>query len=159
MDVIPQAKPGPASVAAVRRETPQVRQERTGWRDLSLSQRHRMWGVGCPAVDVDLLLVEMNRGQAVALVEYKHELATPQYPTHPTYLAMSSLGDKADVPVFAVRYSHDFATWRVTSLNQTAKRMFPGRRTMSERQWVTFLYNLRGTQPPEQIFELLEREI
>lgn len=68
-------------------------------------------------------------------------------------------GRKAGVPVFAVRYSHDFTSWRVTSLNRTAKRMFPGRRTVSERQWVTFPYNLRGTQPPEQVFELLEREI
>lgn len=30
----------------------QVRKERTEWRDLSLSKRHRRWGWDCPAVDL-----------------------------------------------------------------------------------------------------------
>ena len=35
----------------------EVRPERTGWRDEKLSQRHRMWGWDCPAVDIDFLLL------------------------------------------------------------------------------------------------------
>ena len=81
-----------------------VKQERTGWRDLRLSQRHRRWGWDCPAVDLDFLFLEYDRGKAVALVEYKHEQAAPQYASHPTYQAMIDLGNRASVPVFAARY-------------------------------------------------------
>lgn len=31
-------------------------QERTGWRDEEISARHRIWGVNCPAVDLDFLM-------------------------------------------------------------------------------------------------------
>ncbi len=133
--------------------------ERTGWRDAGLSQRHRQWGVACPAADIDLLLMEVDRRKVTALVEYKGEFAPPQFVTHPTYLAMASLGDAAEVPVFATRYSTDFTVWKVTPLNRVAKKILPERQQMSERQWVTFLYNLRGQQPPEEIFQLLERAI
>ncbi len=35
-----------------------VRQERTGWRDEKISQRHREWGYNCPAVDLDFEVVD-----------------------------------------------------------------------------------------------------
>ena len=47
---------------------PEVRQERSGWRDMRLSERHRRWGWNCPAVDLDHLrslgipLVSHNMG-------------------------------------------------------------------------------------------------
>lgn len=46
--------------------------ERSGWRDMELSGRHRIWGFNCPAVDLDFLMVEYNLGIAIAVVEYKH---------------------------------------------------------------------------------------
>ena len=147
----PQLPPG--------RRNGRVSPERTGWRDANLSLRHRQWGVGCPAIDMDLILVELNRAQACALIEYKGELAQAQFPTHPSYLALSDLGNKAAIPVFAVRYAHNFSWFRVVPLNTFAKRMLATRRMMNERQYVTFLYNLRGTQPPEEVFELLETAI
>lgn len=133
--------------------------ERTRWRDQNLSERHRKWGIGCPAFDIDFLLVEMNRAKACAIIEYKGELAEAQFPTHPSYLALSDLGNKANVPVFAVRYAHNFSWFRLVPLNFVAKKLIPVRRMMSERQFVTFLYNLRGVQPPEEIFESLETAI
>jgi hypothetical protein len=54
-----------------------VAKERSGWRDLELSQRHRAWGFDVPAVDIDYFLAYDN-GKAVALIEYKHERAQPQ---------------------------------------------------------------------------------
>jgi len=132
---------------------PEVKQERTGWRDLSLSQRHRRWGWDCPAVDLDFLFLEYDKGKAVAIVEYKHERAAPQYASHPTYQAMIDLGTRASVPVFAVRYTDDFNTWKIIPLNDKAKEWLPERKTMTEREWVTLLYHIRGYQPPATLFD------
>ena len=54
---------------------PEVRAERTGWRDEELSQEHRKWGFDCPTVDIDFLMLEYDTGRASALVEYKNEHA------------------------------------------------------------------------------------
>lgn len=130
--------------------------ERTGWRDGHLSQRHRKWGLGAPAIDLDFLLLEYDRGRPTALIEYKGEHAPGQFPTHPSYLALCNLGDRAGVPVFGVRYAQDFSWWIVTALGNAAKRILPQRQKMTERQFVTWLYNIRGLQPPEEIFEAME---
>lgn len=133
---------------------PEVKPERTGWRDLSLSQRHRRWGWDCPAVDLDFLFLEYDKGKAVALVEYKHERAQPQYATHPTYQALIDLGTRADVPVFACRYSDDFSEWNIVPLNTIALGWLPERQTMTEQEWVFFLYRIRGYKPPKSLFDL-----
>lgn len=131
----------------------EVRKERTGWRDLKLSQRHRRWGWDCPAVDLDFLFLEYDKGKAVALVEYKHENAAPQYATHPTYQAMIDLGTRAKVPVFACRYKDDFSAWIIIPLNSFAKIHIKNRTEMTEKQWVRFLYNIRGYELPDNIFD------
>jgi len=136
-----------------------VRAERTGWRDLGLSERHRRWGWDCPAVDLDFLFLEYDRGKAVALVEYKHEKAKTQYSSHPTYQAMIDLGDRAQVPVFGVRYKDDFLSWRVVALNDCARQWLPERVTFTEREWVTFLYHIRGYELPDKIGNALDVEL
>lgn len=128
----------------------EVRNERTGWRDLALSRRHRTWGWDCPAVDLDFLFLEYDRGKAVALVEYKHERAEAQFASHPTYQALIDLGTRADVPVFACRYADDFSWFRVVPLNELARVYLPDPLIMTEPQWVTFLYRVRGYEPPAQ---------
>ena len=137
----------------------EVKQERTGWRDIALSQRHRKWGWDCPAVDLDFLFLEYDRGKAVAIVEYKHEKAAPQFASHPTYQAMIDLGTRADVPVIAVRYAADFSIWKVVPLNEKAKEWLPERKEMTEREWVTLLYNIRGYDPPDSLFARSSIEI
>ena len=139
-------------------QTRTVKAERTGWRDLRLSERHRRWGWDCPAVDLDFLFLEYDKGKAVALVEYKHELALVQHSTHPTYQAMIDLGNRASIPVFGVRYADDFTWWRVTPLNSWAKTfceevgLSQSATTMTEEEWVTFLYHIRGYELPDSIF-------
>lgn len=137
----------------------QVKPERTGWRDLSLSQRHRRWGWDCPAVDLDFLFLEYDRGKAVAIVEYKHERAQPQYPTHPTYQAMIDLSNRAGIPIFAVRYADDFSWWKVTGLNANAKTWVPDPLTLTEREWVTLLYHVRGYELPSGTFDDMGRAL
>lgn len=119
---------------------------------MALSERHRRWGWDCPAVDLDFLFLEYDKGQPVALVEYKHEYASLQYACHPTYQALINLGTRASIPVFAVRYKADFSEWNVIPLNEYAKEKLTGRMAMTEREWVTFLYQLRGYSPPESLF-------
>lgn len=138
---------------------PEVRQERTGWRDETLSRRHRRWGWDCPAVDLDFLFLEYDRGKASAIVEYKNEHAAPQYASHPTYQAMIDLGDKAQIPVLACRYSDDFQTWKVTPLNKAAKKILPQRTELSEKQWVSLLYKIRGYDVPQSVLDGIDIEV
>lgn len=132
---------------------PEVRQERTGWRDSQLSERHRRWGWDCPMVDVDFLAIEYDAGEPAALVEYKNEHAQPQYATHPSYQAMIRLGDRAALPVLAVRYADDFSWFRVTPLNGVAKKFVGQRAEMSEQEYVALLYRMRGREMPASLFE------
>jgi hypothetical protein len=39
------------------------------------------------------------------------------------------------------------------SLNELATKILPQRKAMTEREWVTFLYQLRGYTPPETLFD------
>ena len=136
-----------------------VRKERTRWRDLELSQRHREWGYDCPALDIDFLLIEYDRGEAIALVEYKHESAKPQYSSHPTYRALIDLGTRAGIPVFACRYKSDFSEWKVVALNHMAEKSLSKKIVvMSESEWVTLLYKLRSRKPPEYILNNLKHQ-
>jgi hypothetical protein len=120
---------------------------------MMLSQRHRRWGWDCPAVDLDFLFLEYDKGRAVALVEYKHQRAKTQYPSHPTYQAMIDLGNRAEIPVFAVRYAEDFSYWIAVPLNAIARKWLPERKSLTEREWVTFLYRVRGYEPPATLFD------
>lgn len=138
---------------------PEVRPERTGWRDEALSRRHRRWGWDCPAVDLDFLFLEYDRGRATAIVEYKNEHAAPQYASHPTYQAMIDLGNRAKIPVIACRYADDFSWWRVTPLNSEAKKCVPAQIVLDETGWVRLLYRLRGYELPQSVIDGINTEI
>ena len=138
---------------------PEVRQERTGWRDEGLSRRHRRWGWDCPAVDLDFLFLEYDHGKASAIVEYKNEHAAPQYASHPTYQAMIDLGTRAGIPVLACRYTDDYTKWTVVPLNEEARQHLPERKTISEQEWVSLLYKIRGYECPTGVLEGLTIEI
>lgn len=136
-----------------------VKQERTGWRDESLSRRHRRWGWDCPAVDLDFLMLEYDHGKASAIVEYKNEHAAPQYASHPTYQAMIDLGNRAGIPVIACRYADDFSSWKVVPLNEKAKEYIPNREEMKETDFVRLLYRLRGYEVPDSVLNGINVEI
>ena len=102
------------------------------------------------SIDIDFLLLEFDEGKARALVEYKNEHAKTQRTGHPSYKALIDLGDRAGVPVFACRYSDDFVKWVVFPLNEKAKPLLPPEwgTKMTEREYVSFLYELRGKEAP-----------
>lgn len=41
--------------------------ERTGWRDMAISQRHRLYGYDCPMFDIDFMCVEYDKSMPVCL--------------------------------------------------------------------------------------------
>jgi len=129
-----------------------VRPERNGWRDETISRRHRRWGWDCPAVDLDFLLLEYDRGRASALVEYKHKNAPPQSSGHPSYRAMVDLCNRSQIPCFAVRYGDDWSELRVTPLNALARKHMPEATTITEHEWVSLLYRIRGLEVPKDLF-------
>lgn len=137
----------------------EVKKERTGWRDEALSQRHRCWGWDCPAVDLDFLFLEYDRGKATAIVEYKNEHARPQYASHPTYQAMIDVGNRAKLPVLACRYADDFSWWRIVPLNQEARKYVPHRVTITEQDWVRLLYKMRGYDVPQEVLDGISVEV
>lgn len=105
-------------------------------------------------------MIELDRSRAVGLLEYKMEMAPPQFASHPSYVALADLGNRADLPAFCVRYAQDFSWWTVIPLNGVAKKMVPDRITVDEKTFVRFLYQLRGiSEPPEAILKSLETAI
>jgi hypothetical protein len=137
----------------------EVTPERTQWRDLELSKRHRKWGKNCPMVDIDFLVVEYDRARAKAIVEYKHEDAPPeQYASRANYLTLIDLGNRAGLPVLVARYAADFSWFWVTPLNDLARAFVPEADRLSEREWVELLYRLRGRSMPEGLFDLMNIE-
>jgi len=130
---------------------PEVRRERTGWRDEGLSRRHREWGWDCPMVDIDFLALEYDAGKAIAIVEYKHEGAMPQDYTNKSYQALKDLANKAQLPLFVVWYARDFASWKVDALNKYAKAVAPSKTILTEKKYVEFLYSLRSRILPNDL--------
>lgn len=117
--------------------------ERTGWRDESISRRHREWGYNCPAVDLDFLVAEYNLGKPVALIEYKHERARWPDLQHATYRALRELADVADLPFAVVFYRQNPWRFLVLPANEKAQDFYQGQRSLSELRFVRSLYVLR----------------
>lgn len=143
-----------------------VRRERTEWRDMEISKRHRSWGTDCPAVDIDFLLLEFDHERPAAIIEYKHIGARKQRPSDPSYCALRDLATnyrgngKDGIPFFATRYSGSpyWREWNVIPLNDQAKFWVPARKLMSEEEFVTLHYHMRGRKPPRSLIDWLRRE-
>lgn len=143
-----------------------TRLERTGWRDEGISKRHRRWGFNCPAVDLDFLMVEYNLGLPVGLVEYKHHQARTPDVRHATYRALTSLADgyakdgKADpLPFLVAFYWPDVWAFRVTPVNEAARRAFSPSEVLSEYEYVRRLYRLRRLTLSKELSGVLNREV
>ena len=128
------------------RET--VRAESTGWRDLSLSLRHREWGIDCPASDIDCL-VEIARGVPVAIIEYKKSNARVSDSIQ-SIRSVEILADRAKVAFFLVRYSTARRKWyfRIERANAIGSAFLHSESSrvplsLPEIEYVRLLYRLR----------------
>lgn len=125
-----------------------VRQERTGWRCQKISERHRVWGYNCPAVDLDFVVAEYNYGKPVALVEYKEQTAREPKLTHPTYKALSALADGYEagpLPFIVAFYNPECWCFRVIPVNARAREYYAhvAGIDIPEQRFVRSLYLLR----------------
>jgi hypothetical protein len=124
-----------------------VRKESTGWRDLSLSRRHREWGIDCPAADIDCL-VEIARGVPIAIIEYKKANA-PIAESFQSIRSIEILADRAKVGFFLVRYSNAkdwfFRIERANAIGTDMLRSagFKIPAAFREIDFVKFLYRIR----------------
>ena len=71
--------------------------------------------------------------------------------THPTNKAQIGLANKAGLPHFFCRHAADFSWFQVMPGNELARAFVPETVLMSEVEWATLLYRLRGRKPPSQI--------
>jgi hypothetical protein len=133
-----------------------VKQENTGWRDAALSARHRKWGWDLPTVDVDFLMIQYDKAEPIALVEYKLETAPEQHSKHPSYRAIIKLGTNAGILVFVVRYAKDLTWFKLTALNRKAREHIPKTITYTELEYVTFLYRLSNRAIPDDVKRALQ---
>lgn len=136
-----------------------VRAESTGWRDEWISRRHREYGIDVPATDVDFLLIEYDRAQPIALVEYKR---TDDFSTSDaSRRTLAKLATRAGIPAIVVRYYTDGETpWKVYPLNRYARAKITSREFpvyVSESQWIEFLYWIRDRDVPDEIGQRFER--
>lgn len=131
----------------------QVRQERSGWRDLGLSLRHRQWGVACSAFDIDFLLVECMYARPLALIEYKKQDAPD--PTRAQLAALGTLATSAGIAFFVVWYSEGYSWFRVEPKNEKARQLLRGSATdwWDEQTFVRFLHRIRGVPVPPGVLD------
>lgn len=135
---------------------PDVRPERTGWRDEGISKRHRLWGWNVPFADIDAIWIEYDLFRPKALIEYKSQYAAPvDLEKNPTCRVLRALAQMASLPAFVVRYADDFSWVKIGPLNDLARDIVPSISKITELEYVTLLYTLRGRQIPTDIAQNL----
>lgn len=135
-----------------------VRQERTGWRDEWISNRHRAWGWDCPMVDIDFLAAEYDQAKPVAIIEYKAAGAAQHDFSKPSYKVLIGLANIAQIPFAVVRYHPAQCLFYIIPGNDQAKLAFTHNRIISEFEYVGELYRLRKRETPETVAQQLSRQ-
>ena len=115
-----------------------------GFRHEALSRWHRSLGPDFPAVDLDFPLVEYDRGEAVALIEFRLAGGVKVDRKNPNLRAIAGLATKAGIPCFFCRYPEDLAWFRITPLNNFARVITPTSRTLTQREFEKLLSDLRS---------------
>jgi len=140
--------------------------ERHGKRDGVLSAKHRRWGLNVPAVDIDFLLEYDNR-KACAIIEYRHYNGSIRTDSA-NLLAQIDLANRASLPMFVVQYRYanddgtlwkehtvdDPAFFRIIPCNDHAEKLWLTQDVdsfMTEREYVSWLYQLRGRVMPTNL--------
>lgn len=123
----------------------EARKERTGWRCEKISERHREWGYGCSAVDLDFVVAEYNYALPVALIEYKEKHALEPDLNDAAYKTLLALADgyHKPLPFFIAIYCTDNWWFRIIPVNDIAKRYYKDKLILTEQRFVKSLYYLR----------------
>lgn len=142
-----------------------MKPERTGWRDTTLSGRHRtLWGWDCPMVDLDWWVIEYESGRVTLIVDYKSWGANWPPVEDANATALGGLRDDQGkpVPLMFVRYHRDPWMFVVRAGNAVARQWFPDFTegwVMTERTYVRWLYRARGREMPLKVGERLDERL
>lgn len=137
--------------------------ERTGWRDKEISERHRIWGDDLACTDLDWIVIEYRYSTNYAIIDYKHgNRYGIDFTQSSPIQAQIRHCDEAGKPHFIVFYWP--YSWRfiITPMNEKARTIIVeyGMNTedvLSELEYVSFLYRLRGLDVPESVSKSLKK--
>jgi hypothetical protein len=129
--------------------------ERTGWRCEWISQRHREWHFSLAMTDLDFVCIESRFSDPVALIEYK--AMRPRELQTSSLNAIRKLANLAALPFFITFYLERFPAFWVEPRNERAAAMIDASEAIavSEREYVDFLFALRGEYAPTGVLESL----
>ena len=125
-----------------------------------ISDRHRRYGYGLPATDLDFVMLEYGNGhtEPVAIIEYKRShRRTLSAGEQNSVSAIGRLAERAGIPAFTVTYDPDAWTFIVHPSNALAAEHdafhahAPIGYRLGEAEFVEFLYGLRGKRPPMEV--------
>lgn len=132
----------------------------TGWRDGIIPVRHRFYGFEAPAAGMKLPMIEYDRGEPLAVINYLNRAdGLPRgEDVNAAYGAFGRLSDITGVQLPFMTAVYDPRTWafQVYPHNSAAYSFLdvtpePGKAVMymTERQFVANLYRLRGRHVPD----------
>lgn len=146
------------------------REERTEWRDLEFSIRHREFGDNVPFTDCDGFAgIEYDQFTAVAFVEYKKEFAKQDFEHSAHTRVMRDTAMKAGLMFFVVVYSGSFNWYLLVAMTERSGRSLnafkeehaalgharlnerlttPDRWHVTEKGYITWLYWIRSRKLP-----------
>jgi len=135
--------------------------ESMGFRDMDISNRHRLWGWDCPAVDIDFLMCEYNLGQPIGIIEYKHHNIGGINKNNISYKVLKNLADQRinPIPFFIVLYWRDIWAFRVIPMNDKAETFVNQPTMMTEYEYVGMLYRIRRNMLKQEIAEKLNKAL
>lgn len=135
--------------------------ESMGFRDMDISNRHRLWGWDCPAVDIDFLMCEYNLGQPIGIIEYKHHNIGSINEKNISYKVLRNLADQRinPIPFFIVLYWRDIWAFRVIPMNGKAETFVNQPTMMTEYEYVGLLYRIRRNMLKQEIAEKLNKAL
>jgi len=142
----------------------ETKPEYTNWRNNSYMNQHRNWGKKLYCADADCLEFD-GQGNLKAIIELKHgwedeiDLDSYQFP------ALKKLAGVQSVPLFCVAYFPpgydaytgqerlfgDHWSFYVVPANGYANALLDCPTQMTEREWVTLLYQLREIPVPADL--------
>lgn len=127
----------------------------SGWRDTLLAKRHDYYGFGCPTAGMTLPMIEYDRGEPLAVINYiRRGDPMPKGPdVGAAYEAMGALrrADGCSLPFFTAKYDPFNWAMKLFPHNDAARTFLLDEtwRPMSETEFVSHLYRLRGRKVPD----------
>lgn len=135
--------------------------EKLGKRNLAYNNRHRLWGDGITATDVDMLEFDKKTGKPLALIESKFGLIREIDLNDSQFEALCSLA--RELPVFLCVYyplnidgqlvnagqeeTMTHIQFYTLGVNEAGRRYVPKPTRMTEKEWVGVLRQLHGEPP------------